>query len=156
VLEIQVGYWESFYHFIWTTKNREALLHGDIEPLIHRSIREVSEPLGVLVRAIGGTDDHIHIVVSIPPRVGIPAYIRELKTRTTHAVNRARLLPQHDTFSWQREYGMFTFGRQSLDDVVAYVKNQRQHHAEGTIRPYFETTDSREVPAVAPKERVQA
>ena len=127
-----------------------------MEFLVDSSIRSFSEELGVLVRAVGIADDHIHIAVSIPPRVGIPPYMREVKTRTTHAVNRSGLLHRHDAFSWQREYGMFTFGRQSLDDVVSYVKNQRQHHAEGTIRPYFEITDSRDTHVVALKERVRA
>lgn len=141
-----VGYWESFYHFIWTTKNREPFLQGEIETLVQSSVRTVSESSGVLVRAIGSMDDHIHLAVSIPPRIPIPSYIRELKTRTTHAINKAHLLYGGDLFSWQREYGMFTFGRQSLDDVVGYVKNQREHHANGTIRPYFEITDSRNAP----------
>lgn len=141
-----MGYWESFYHFIWTTKNREPLLRNRVEALTDASIRDVSAQLGAMIRAVGFVDDHVHIAVSIPPRLSIPTFVRELKTQSNHAINNSRLLQENDTFSWQREYGMFTFGRQSLDDVVSYVKNQRRHHADGTIRPYFEITDSRQAP----------
>jgi REP element-mobilizing transposase RayT len=124
--------------------------------LVDSCIRETSEGVGVMIRAVGFMDDHVHLGVSIPPRVFIPKYVQELKTRSTHAVNRSGLLPSLDKFSWQREYGMFTFGRQSMDDVVSYVKEQRTHHKNGTIRPYFETTDSRDSTTPAPKERDQA
>jgi putative transposase len=141
-----MGYWESYYHFIWATKNREPFLQDRIEALTAASIRDVSAQLGAKIRAVGLVDDHVHIAVSIPPRLSIPTFVRELKTQSNHAINNSRLLPPNVEFSWQREYGMFTFGRQSLADIIAYVENQKRHHAEGTVRPYFEITDSRQVP----------
>jgi REP element-mobilizing transposase RayT len=150
---LRVGYWETYYHLVWTTKNREPFLRGRVEALVDRCFRDISEELGTMLRAIGNMDDHVHIAVSIPPRTAIPTYVREIKIRSTHAIRSARLLHPDDEFSWQREYGLFTFGRQSLDDVVGYVKNQRHHHLTGTTRPYFEITDSRDIPTIAPKER---
>jgi putative transposase len=139
-----MGYWESYYHFIWATKNREPFLQDRVEALTTANIRDVSAQLGAIIRAVGLVDDHIHIAVSIPPRLSIPTFVRELKTQSNHAINNSRLLPPNVEFSWQREYGMFTFGRNSLEDIADYVKNQRHHHSVGTIRPYFEITDSRE------------
>jgi REP element-mobilizing transposase RayT len=151
-----VGYWETYYHIVWATKNREPFLETRVEALADRCIRDVSTDLGAMIRAVGTMDDHVHVAVSIPPRVLIPTYVREIKIRSTHAIRNARLLHPDDEFSWQREYGLFTFGRQSLDDVVDYVKNQRHHHLLGTTRPYFEITDARDIPAIALKERPSA
>jgi putative transposase len=148
-----VGYWETYYHLIWSTKLREPWLSPEIEPVVVNCVRNVADDYGALMRAIGVMDDHVHLAVSIPPRLSIPTFVREAKTRSTKLINSSRLLERQGTFSWQHEYGIFTFGRQSLDDVVSYVLNQREHYAAGTLRPYFEITDSRDVSSFAPKER---
>jgi len=36
-------------------------------------------------------------------------------------------------FAWQREYGVFSLGGKQLDQAIAYVQNQKQHHAQETI-----------------------
>lgn len=41
-------------------------------------------------------------------------------------------------FSWQEEYGVFSFGEKNLSRIVHYIQNQKQHHAENTIQTYME------------------
>jgi hypothetical protein len=42
------------------------------------------------------------------------------------------------SFKWQEGYGVLSFGDRAMSDVVAYVKNQRQHHQHRTPRQAFE------------------
>src|SRR5262245_44861953 len=73
--------------------------------------------------------DHIHVVVSIPPRIAISAFVQQLKGESSHLLNHGVGREGQDLFRWQSQYGVVSFGERSLTDVVAYVQNQRTHHS---------------------------
>jgi putative transposase len=85
--------------------------------------------------------DHLHIVVSIPPRIAVSDFVRRLKSAPSLLVNRAEGGSRLDAFAWQAEYGVLTFGERSLPDVVAYVQNQPAHHADSHLREPYELTE---------------
>jgi len=82
--------------------------------------------------------DHVHLAVSVPPRVAISAFVQAVKGSSSHLVNHVESDMGRETFGWQAEYGVLSFGERSLEDVVAYVENQVAHHAAREIRPEFE------------------
>lgn len=139
--EENMGYWESFYHLIWTTKNREPLIDEQREKLLLTSFRATAIEKHLLIRAVGMVSDHVHVAISIPPSTAVSFAVRDLKTDATHLINNATPLKDGGVFSWQREFAMFTFGARSLEDIAEYVTNQKHHHTMGTTRPTFERLD---------------
>jgi len=126
-------YWRLFYHLVWGTQNREALIHGELETLLHKAICAKAADLGALVYAVGGIEDHIHLVASIPPRIALSEFIGQVKGNSSHLANHRLALPYH--FAWQSEYGVLSFGGKGLDTVVKYARNQKEHHLnQNTIR----------------------
>jgi putative transposase len=142
-----MGYWETFYHLVWATKERVPIIDTAGEVIIDRSLRHTCREAGVVVQAIGVMPDHIHLALSIPPRWAVSNLVRDLKVSATHAVNTARELPYVDAFAWQHEFGVFTFGRASLENVIAYVEHQREHHAANTLRTRFEQISRLDAPS---------
>ena len=128
-----MAYWRLHYHIVWTTWRREPLIDADREAMIHRIVYGKAQELGVLVQAIGGVDDHLHVVASIPPQLSIAQCIGQFKGASSHRVNRDT--PER-TFRWQDGYGVLSLGERSLATVVAYVRYQREHHSTGrrTVR----------------------
>jgi putative transposase len=122
-------YWRLFYHFVWGTKNREPLIAPEWETNLHNVIAAKATELGALVYAVGGIDDHAHLVVSVPPKIALSTFIGQVKGNSSHFVNHALDVDIH--FAWQAEYGVVSFGGKMLDMVVRYTKNQRQHHMDG-------------------------
>jgi len=100
------------------------------------TIRRKAEQLAVLVHEIGCADDHIHLVVSIPPRVSVADCVRKLKGASSHYVNANGELDWH--FQWQAGYGVVSLGERSLPRARSYVGNQRAHHSEGGMISYLE------------------
>ena len=98
---------------------------------MHNVIAAKASELSSFVHAVGGTDDHIHPVVSVPPKIALSTFIGQVKGNSSHFVNHELNLGIQ--FSWQTEYGVVSFGGKMLDMVVRYAKNQRKHHADGTI-----------------------
>ncbi len=124
-------FWRLYYHIIWSTKNRDPLITPEIENDLHGYIIGKADAKGVIVHAIGGIDNHIHLVASIPPRLSIADIIGHLKGSSSFHINHTA--PDYDlTFDWQRGYGIFSLGQKQLSIAVSYVHNQKQHHTEGT------------------------
>jgi len=81
--------------------------------------------------AINGLNDHIHIVISIPPKIAVAKVVGRLKGASSHHITHTIL--NDEPFAWQSEYGVVTFSERHLPDIVAYVQNQKKHHAQGTL-----------------------
>ncbi len=144
-----MSYWRLYYHIVWGTKRREALLDADrLEPL-ERSIRATCHDLGALPHAAGIMPDHVHLAVSIPPKIAISDAIQRIKGESSYLLNHAEGRGETDWFAWQPEYGVISFGERSLKEVLAYVTNQRSHHANQTLWSPFEIVE-RERPTPRP------
>ena len=133
-------YSRLFYHFVWATQDRDPFIQGALEKRLHGAIRAKADDLGALVHAVGGTEDHVHLVVSVPPAVSLAQFVGQVKGNSAHCANHELALPYH--FAWQAEYGVVSFGGKQLDRVVRYVLNQRTHHREGTNIPFLERDSS--------------
>jgi REP element-mobilizing transposase RayT len=128
---------------VWATYQRNPWLTGDVERMVYGTILNKAKELGGLIHQIGNTDDHIHVVASIPPKVTVAECVRHLKGASSHYVNEQAVIADH--FGWQDGYGAITFGERSMERLVAYAKNQREHHAEGTTVPHYERTSEEKV-----------
>jgi putative transposase len=106
------------------------------EASLHNVMMSKADALGAHVYAVGGVEDHIHLVASIPPKLALASFIGQVKGNSSHFVNHELCPDTH--FAWQSEYGIVSFGQKQLDSVVRYVKNQRQHHREHTFIPFLE------------------
>lgn len=126
-----MSYWRLFYHFTWGTKLREPLLAPAFEEDLHRVIAAKAVELEAVVHAVGGIEDHVHLVVSVPPKIALSKFIGQVKGNSSHFVNH-EVMPGY-TFAWQEKYGVVSFGERHLGWVVQYALNQRQHHEAGTI-----------------------
>lgn len=126
-----------FYHFIWSTKDRLPLIDSSFEPDLYRAIAAKAQKMDGFVHAIGGIQDHVHLAVSIPPKLAPAHFIGEVKGNASHFVN--HVIRPNVAFYWQDEYGVLTFGEKNLPAVVRYIHNQKQHHADGRLIVAMET-----------------
>lgn len=129
-------YWCLFYHIVWGTKFRLPLIETAFETDLHRVIAAKAINLNAVVHAIGGTEDHIHLIVSVPPTQKLSNFIGQIKGNSSHFVNN-KIKPGYH-FTWQAEYGVLSFSEDQLQRVVQYVENQKEHHKSGKILPNFE------------------
>ena len=129
-------YWQLFYHCIWSTKNREPYLTSSVEPIIYGFLRGKAIGLGATVFALNGVEDHVHMVVAIPPKIAVAKFIGQVKAVASTRFNKSH--PNSTPFFWQKEYGVFSFDARRLPNVIAYVERQKEHHASKTTIPILE------------------
>lgn len=144
-----MSYWRLFYHITWSTKNRMLWIDPAWEASLHNVIAAKVTELRGMVYAVGGVEDHVHVVASVPPSIALSEFIGQVKGNSSHFVNH-ELKPDYH-FSWQGQYGVVSFGGKQLDMVVKYVKNQRQHHGERTAIPFLETDVESSNPELKPQ-----
>lgn len=126
-----MAFWRLYYHLFWATKERQSLIIPEREPKLYSYIIGKADSLGFIIHAIGGIEDHIHLVTSIPPSLAIAEFVKHIKGSSAHRFNQDSP-PTSAKFGWQRGYGVFSLGGKQLDEAIAYVSNQKQHHSQGT------------------------
>jgi putative transposase len=136
-------YWQLFYHLVWSTKDRHPLLTPQVEKHIYGYLTSKAVGLKGVVYTIGGTMDHVHMVVSIPPAISVSKFVGQIKGAASTRFNKSHV--SEVPFKWQDEYGAFSFDAKRLPNYIAYVERQKEHHTEGTIIPILERMTSENV-----------
>lgn len=131
--------WRLFYHVIWGTKNRLDLIDPAWEKDLYGYIWGKATALECIPHAIGGTSNHIHVVISIPPKLPVATLIGQLKGASSHHINKEYA---GGSFMWQTEYGVFSFSEKALTAIVEYVNHQKEHHAANRLKVEMETITS--------------
>jgi len=148
-----MAYWQLFYHFVWPTHDYHLLLTDEQAPEVHALIRRRVQSLGGTLYAVGGMADHVHIAVAVPPQIAVSVFVGQVKSWTSGRLNSRKAFPER--FAWHESYGVATFDRGRLPNVMAYVNEQARHHAENTAIPALERMHG-EPPAITqePYQRV--
>ena len=81
--------------------------------------------------------DHIHLFVGFDPSDLIADFIKEIKVESNEFINSKNWLRQK--FSWQTGYGVFSYSRSQIGNVVSYITNQEKHHMKKTFREEYHT-----------------
>ncbi len=133
-------YSEVNLHLTWHTKRNEPVLVDTVENRTHSYLRHRAlQTPGVIVHAEGGTEDHVHLAVTIPLTVPITDWIGELKGATSRYINHE--VGSRKALTWQDGYGVVSSGTKDSPRVLSYVRNQRKHHAEGQTHERVERKD---------------
>jgi putative transposase len=132
-------YWKLYYHLVWATFERRALIDVGREHILYLTLHSKAKELGLVMHALRNVEDHIHLVASIPPVRSVADCVKHLKGASSRAVN-VRGAMGH-VFQWQEGYGALSIGERFVATVVAYLRNQKQHHRDRTIINLYETTE---------------
>ncbi|MEM6456008.1 MAG: IS200/IS605 family transposase [Acidobacteriota bacterium] len=128
------------YHLVWSTRHREPWLTTERETLAYGLLAGKAHALGAFTHAINGMPDHVHMVVRLPPKIAVAAFVYQLKGFSSYEL---RATIGH--FRWQRGYGAFTVSNRQLPYTIAYVRNQKHHHTQSTdirhLEPSPDTND---------------
>ena len=132
-------YWRLHYHLIWATYERQPNITHEREKMFYGVLYNKGKELGLKIHAAGNTEDHVHIVVSIPPKLAIADCIRHLKGASAFAIN--HMDGYDDQFKWQEGYGALSISENSLETVMEYAIRQKEHHKENKVVAVYEKID---------------
>jgi REP element-mobilizing transposase RayT len=118
------SYVSLHYHIVFSTKDRLRLMHTRWRSHLFEYLGGTVRGLRGDPRCIGGTEDHVHLLVSLESTHDIAGFVRELKKASSVWANGRHCRD----FAWQEGYAAFTVSASLLDRVRRYVENQESHH----------------------------
>ncbi len=130
---------QVYVHFVWATHDRLPLVTTDLERRLYRYITEVCERYSCTVFSVGGMPDHVHLLVLMSPKTSVSALMKNVKGSSSRFVSAELTLGEW--FDWQDHYGAFSVAPRERERIIAYIENQKRHHAEGTLFPNAEETE---------------
>ena len=120
-------------HAVFSTKDRAPLLADEWRPDLHAYIGGILRARKCDLLAAGGIEDHIHLLIRMATTISIADMLRDVKTNSSkwrHESGDAR-------FAWQSGYGVFSVSPDSVDAIVAYIADQREHHRKVTFQDEY-------------------
>ena len=102
-----------------------------MQPDLYRKIREKCRDLGVLVHALNGVSDHVHLVCSVPPTLALSEVAQGVKGSSSFHIN--HMIPSPGHLDWQEGYNALTFRGSELAVVTLYVDRQAERHARDKL-----------------------
>jgi REP element-mobilizing transposase RayT len=86
----------------------------------------------VEVVAIGGIEDHVHLLVNLPSTICVADFVQSIKGVSSMSTNKAFGMTI-SAFRWQLGYGVHTVSPSHLSKVRKYIANQEEHHRTGQL-----------------------
>ena len=127
-----MSYVQTYYHIVFSTKHRAKTIPQCEERQLYMYIYTMSVQKGCKIWRIGGMEDHLHILVSLPSTMALAVYVKQIKTSTSKWLRENPLFPHFD--SWEEGYAAFTYAHRDRDMIVNYIMNQKEHHKRYTYR----------------------
>lgn len=113
------------YHIVFSTKERCAYISDDWRNRLHAFLGGCVKTLGGVPEAVGGTNDHIHLLIGLRATHRLADVVKEIKTASSRWVHEEI---KFSAFSWQIGYGAFTVGISQIEQVRNYIVKQEEHH----------------------------
>jgi putative transposase len=122
---------QLYVHLVWATWDRLPLIAPNIKEAIYNVIAHECKQMGCSVVAIGGIEDHVHLLTGFPANIAISELVKHIKGSSSHCVTHQ--IQPHEFFKWQGSYGAFTVNHEDLNPIAAYIQNQTTHHQQQTL-----------------------
>jgi REP element-mobilizing transposase RayT len=125
-------YCTNLIHCVFSTKERTNSIADNIREQLFAYLFGIAKNLSIEILAIGGTANHIHILMAIPARESFSDIIRDLKANSSRWMS-----GKHYGFSWQQGFGAFSVSPSQVQTVKRYICNQADHHAKRNFEEEF-------------------
>ena len=118
-------------HIIFSTKNREPWIVEDWRDRLHAYMGGIVKGLNGTPLAIGGIEDHVHLLVGLKSSHRIDYFLRDLKADSSEWVHREIGM---EMFAWQKGYAALSVSPSDVESVKSYVLTQAEHHRRKTFQ----------------------
>ena len=126
-------YVSELIHCVFSTKQRRNLIPAEVQPDLWAFIGGVVRKNGFKALIVGGTENHVHILLSLAATVTLAKTMQLVKGASSHWMNEKF----RTQFAWQEGYGAFTEGVSQQSDTIAYIKGQAEHHRKRNFEEEF-------------------
>lgn len=122
-------------HIIFSTKHRQPFIDNNIEQPLFGYIGQICNELKCKTIIVGGYKDHIHIFCNLYRPLSQSDLVKEIKTNSSRWMKTQG--QEYEDFYWQDGFATYSVSQSQSDNLIAYIKNQRQHHEKKTFKEEY-------------------
>ena len=120
-------------HIVFSTKERRRIIAPAFQPRLWSYMAEVAKNRGIPILAVGGHDDHAHVLLVLPPTMLLAKCVQAIKGISSKWMTDNG----HRGFAWQQGYAAFSVSASQTTAVVEYIRTQREHHKRHSFEAEF-------------------
>jgi putative transposase len=126
-------YVSDLVHCVFSTKERQNLIRTEIQPDLWAFLGGIARKNGLKVLIVGGIENHVHALLSLTATMPLAKALQLIKGASSRWMNQEHARG----FAWQEGYGAFTVGVSQVQDTIAYIRGQAEHHRRRSFEEEF-------------------
>ena len=127
-------YCSALFHCVFSTKERQKAIAAELQPRLWAYMGGIARENGMTALTIGGMEDHVHILLSLPTTLTIAEAMQRIKGGSSLWLHQECGVAG---FEWQKGYGAFSIGCSQVDATRAYIAGQQEHHRKRDFQAEF-------------------
>jgi len=128
-------YSQIYIQVVFAVKGRESMIEALWEEELYKYIAGIVRNKEQKMLAINGMPDHIHFLIGLKPSCCLSDLVREIKKSSNDFIKEKKFTKFK--FQWQEGYGAFSYSHSSLDNVIRYIMNQKEHHKTKSFKTEY-------------------
>jgi putative transposase len=126
-------YSDNLVHVVFSTAERRRF---GLEKMarLHAYLGGIAKENGVHVVAIGGTEDHVHLLLELATTMAVAKAVQLMKGGSSKWFSEEY---PGTGFTWQEGFSVFSVSRSQVERVVAYIAGQAEHHRKRSFEEEF-------------------
>lgn len=124
--------WKCQYHIVFIPKYRRKVMYGNVKADIREIVKKLCEFKKVEIVEGAVCADHVHLCVSIPPKLSISEFVGYLKGKSALMIfdKHPEVGSKWDRSFWARGYYVSTVGNITEDAIKRYIQEQQEESKE--------------------------
>jgi REP element-mobilizing transposase RayT len=122
-----------YVHLVFSTKHRAPMISAGIESRLHGYMTGIIKKRESLLVRIGGIEDHVHALVLLSKNDTVADLLQVTKKESSRWIKKQGA--EFGEFYWQDGYAGFSVSESAVERCVAYINNQKTHHARMGFQP---------------------
>ena len=125
-------YSQNVVHVVFSTRERRKSIPAEFRPKVWAYAAGICKKHGIFVHAIGGMEDHVHLLIQIPPSLALAKAVAAIKANSARWANEGA-----NKIEWQEGYGAFSVSVSNVPTVVRYIQSQEARHRKMSFADEF-------------------
>jgi REP element-mobilizing transposase RayT len=122
-------------HCVFSTRQRQKIISLDLQQRLWPFIGGITRENNMKALAVGGAEDHLHILLSLPATIPVAKAIQLIKGGSSKWIHET--FPAHRDFAWQEGYGAFSVSISHVEATIRYIRAQEEHHRKKGFEEEF-------------------
>lgn len=118
---------------VFSTKQRRSSIPAEMQDRLWAFLGGIARRNGFKAIAVGGTDNHVHMLLSLPATMPLATAMQLLKGGSSKWLNET--IEPH--FEWQQGYGAFSVSVSHQRQTIFYINSQAEHHRTRNFEEEF-------------------